>query len=61
MNQQGSKGPGRELKLKLTEEQRREIVKYIAETGSTRLDIDFHFEDVKEALVPTSVLVGNAI
>jgi hypothetical protein len=62
MAQQESKGGVRELKLKLTDEQRREIVKYIAETGNARLDIDLHYEDVKsEAIAPTSVLVGNAI
>lgn len=52
-----------ELVLQLTDEQRRQIVDYIAQTRSAKLEVDVLFEATVEnqALAPSSVLVGNAI
>jgi hypothetical protein len=52
-----------ELKLNLTEEQRKELTRFIANSGRMKLDIDLLFEgDVSaKAIAPVAVLVGNAI
>lgn len=51
------------LKLALTEQQREELVRFIAETGQTSLDIDIAFEAnvPSRTVAPVAVLVGNAI
>jgi hypothetical protein len=53
----------RELALKLTDEQRKELIKFIAATGSANLDLSVQFDaDVNRVtLAPVTVLVGNAI
>lgn len=52
----------RQLELKLTDEQRREIVQFLASHGSTKVELDINFEaDAKvNALAPVTVLVGMA-
>ncbi|MQA41760.1 hypothetical protein [Rugamonas aquatica] len=52
-----------ELKLNLTDEQRKELTHFIASSGRVKLDIDLLFEgDVSvKAVAPVAVLVGNAI
>jgi hypothetical protein len=52
-----------ELKLTLTDEQRKELTRFIASSGRVKLDIDLLFEgDVSaKAVAPVAVLVGNAI
>ncbi|MYM87253.1 hypothetical protein GTP91_08650 [Rugamonas sp. FT82W] len=52
-----------ELKLTLTEEQRKELTHFIASHGRIKMDIDLLFEgDVSaKAVAPVAVLVGNAI
>lgn len=51
------------LKLVLTEQQREELVRFIAETGQTSLNIDIAFEAnvPTKTIAPVAVLVGNAI
>lgn len=51
------------LKLALTEQQREELVRFIAETGQTTLKIDIAFEAnvPSKTIAPVAVLVGNAI
>ena len=63
MDKQPKMGHTPELKLKLTEEQRREIVKFIASTGSPQLEITVQFEaDARgETIAPATVLVGAAM
>jgi hypothetical protein len=52
-----------ELKLILTEEQRKELIRFIAQNGHVKLDIDVLFGgDVSaNTIAPVAVLVGNAI
>jgi hypothetical protein len=52
-----------ELSLKLTDEQRAELIRFIGKTKSARIEVDVVFEaDLKsQTLAPTTVLVGNAI
>lgn len=57
------KGTDRTLKLSLTEEQKEELVRFVAETGQTGLNIDIAFEAnvPSRTLAPVTLLVGNAI
>ncbi len=52
-----------ELKIKLTEEQRKQIVEFIANTGNAKIDMEVVFEvDVKKsAIAPAAVLIGMAV
>lgn len=52
-----------ELKLHLTEEQRKELIRFIADSGQVKLDIDLLFEGnvAAHTIAPVAVLVGNAI
>lgn len=52
-----------EISLKLTNEQKAELIRFIGKTKSAKIDVDVVFEaDLKsQTLAPTTVLVGNAI
>lgn len=55
--------PERGLHLTLTDEQRKQLVHGIADSGHAELDIDLLFEGNVDArtVAPVAVLVGNAI
>jgi hypothetical protein len=52
-----------EIQLKLTDEQRAEIVRLIGKAKTAKIEVDLIFEaDLKgQTIAPTTVLVGNAI
>lgn len=52
-----------EVHLDLTDAQRKQIAKFVRDTGDSRLAISVHFEaDVdKGTISPATFLVGNAI
>lgn len=52
-----------EITIKLTDEQKAELVRFIGKTKSAKIEVDVVFEaDLKGlTLAPTTVLVGNAI
>lgn len=62
MSDEQPKGP-RELEIKLTDDQRAELIRFIGATKHAKFDVDVIFEaDVqKQTVAPVSVLVGNAI
>ena len=53
----------RELEIKLTDDQRAELIRFIGATRQANFQVDVIFEaDLqKQAVAPVSVLVGNAI
>ena len=57
------KSPNAPLKLKLTDEQRRDLIQYLAASGASKVEVSLDFDvDVKaQTLAPTTVLVGNAV
>ncbi|MGN6318143.1 hypothetical protein [Trinickia sp.] len=63
MSTKAERGNSPTLKLALTEQQREELVRFIAETGQTSLNIDIAFEAnvPSKTIAPVAVLVGNAI
>ena len=63
MPKQQSSAREYEVQLKLTDEQRAELIRFISKTKSTKIEVDLVFEaDVKnQTIAPTTVLVGNAI
>jgi hypothetical protein len=52
-----------EIAIKLTPEQKAELIRFIGKTKSAKIEVDVVFEaDLKsQTLAPTTVLVGNAI
>ena len=52
-----------EIELKLTDEQRAEIVRFIGKAKTAKIEVDLVFEaDLRgQTIAPTTVLVGNAI
>jgi hypothetical protein len=52
-----------EITLKLTPEQKAELIRFIGKTKSAKIEVDIVFEaDLKgQTIAPTTVLVGNAI
>jgi hypothetical protein len=58
-----SKNADRTLKLVLTEAQKEELVRFIADGGQAKLDLDIAFEANIPArtVAPVALLVGNAI
>lgn len=64
MNKNCEQDKGRVLKIKLTNEQREEIAKFIHETGRIDLDIDIGFEaaDIRSGSIAASTfMVGAAV
>lgn len=52
-----------EVKLKLTDEQKAELIRFIGKTKSAKIEVDITFEaDLRgQTLAPSTVLVGAAI
>lgn len=52
-----------EITLKLTDEQKAELIRFIGKTKSAKIEVDIVFEaDLRaQTIAPTTVLVGNAI